>query len=194
MCRDKITSETITPFIQNAVDRGVFSLVKKGLCRDEFASEPSPAVYDHFCQQGYRCIRTSGVMPSVLTRCDRLKTTSALYSWDQQLILSIWISLHPAEPAHSLLSLLSKWFQTTAQLAPRQRLEHFARDVLFAELSTFPIAIFIDDISPMKGIPLALETLFTWIWQCDRRLKKYDDHPLKFILLGKLVGVPANEL
>lgn len=50
------------------------------------------------------------------------------------------------------------------------------------------MAIFIDSLEPFQDIPHALGTLFTWIWQCYQQLEQQTDyHPLRFVLLGKVV-------
>lgn len=78
----------------------------------------------HFLNQGYRCV--TSIIASDSLNIPALQET---YSWDQQLILSVWHGLQVLEgSSESTLQRVSsssawqhpllEWFQTTVQLSP----------------------------------------------------------------------------
>ncbi|MEN8444195.1 MAG: hypothetical protein ABG776_04180, partial [Cyanobacteria bacterium J06555_13] len=150
--------------------------------------------YQYFVDQGYCCVKVMAA-----GRTLKIPALKEAYSWDQQLILSIWHCLQRVEHSSAssaergssvsaMQSPLLDWFETTAQLSSQKRLEKFSRDFIFWGLKAVPIAIFIDSLAPFEGVPHALETLFTWIWKCYRQLEQQTNcHPLRFVVLGKVV-------
>jgi hypothetical protein len=101
-------------------------------------------------------------------------------SWDKQLIALIWDSLHPDASAT-----LSQWLEATARLSSQQRLEHFARDLLFPELREQPLVVFIDEIDYLLESPEAACDLLNWIAKCYNLRDNHGEYQsLSFVTLG----------
>lgn len=100
--------------------------------------------------------------------------------WHEQLIASIWDSLYPQDTAT-----LSAWLEATAQLSGDRRLEHFTRDLLFPELLTAPLVIFIDEVDYLLGLPSAVGDLLSWIEKCyGLQANREEYHSLNFVIVG----------
>ncbi|MGC1307087.1 MAG: AAA-like domain-containing protein [Phormidesmis sp.] len=138
-------------------------------------------------QAGYCC---ASVQATELGGAQR-----TLKFWDKQLISLIWDSLHP-EASEVLL----QWFKTTERLSAPQRLEHFVRDLIFADLRETPIVIFIDEIDYLLDIPAIVSQFFSWIAKCYSLRTDYgadygadygdyhEYHPLSFVIVGTAIA------
>jgi len=223
---NEASNDAIEQFIASAIQKGTFSptvnahLQQSSLQASKLpaaspnANQPAPLeaaalsagdsveiltytpleIHRYFLSQGYYCV--TSITANEKSHHSALKET---YSWDQQLILSIWHCLETFEgfskPSPQPMSSsrrsqdpLPECLKTTAHLSPQKRLEHLTKHVIFHGLKVAPIAIFIDSLEPFEHIPNALETLFTWIWQCYQQLEQQTGcHPLRFVVLGKVV-------
>lgn len=217
---DGVNEKTIEQLVASAIQKGTFSptaharqayarQAKMGqtkASRTQSGHAPSALdsveilnqtpleTHQYFLSRGYRCV--TSVTADFNHHRPTLKET---YSWDEQLILSVWRCLQIFEdsaessPQEGLASStlrnpLLKWLKTAAQLSPHKRLERFFNDFLFVRLRNAPMVIFIDSLEPFTSNPYALETLFTWIWRCYQQLEQQNDfHPLQFVVLGKVV-------
>jgi AAA-like domain len=108
------------------------------------------------------------------------KPAKSTSSWDKQLIALIWDSLHPDASAT-----LSQWLEATARLSSQQRLEHFARDLLFPELREQPLVVFMDEIDYLLESPEAAYDLINWIAKCYNLRDNHGEYQsLSFVTLG----------
>jgi hypothetical protein len=151
---------------------------------------------------GYRCATVQAtdislsVQPadqSASQPANPVKTSlpASRHTWDKQLIALIWDSLHPGASAA-----LSQWLEATARLSGQQRLEHFARDLLFPELREKPLVIFMDEIDYLFANPEAAYALLSWIAKCYNLQDRYGEYQLlSFVTLGSTaLSTVANSL
>ncbi|MGB3612945.1 MAG: AAA-like domain-containing protein, partial [Elainellaceae cyanobacterium] len=85
---------------------------------------------------------------------------------------------------------LSPWWRDRTHLSPIQRLDDFIKTVLLVHIQQ-PIAIFLDEIDSVLGLPFPVEKFFELIRSCyERRVEAVEYRRLTFAMLG--VTTPAE--